>query len=88
MRAEVAEECNRLYRTFMMPGDVNDCDGCRANTGRLFSGCMNCGIRRCAMGKNIESCAFCNGYICDILEKHFLLDPDARKRLEDIRLRL
>jgi len=85
MRSEIAEQCNKLYGTSLKAGDINDCDGCRADSGKLFSGCLDCGIRKCAMGKNIENCAFCCDYVCDKLEKHFVLDPDARKRLGEIR---
>ena len=85
MRSEIAQQCNKLYGTTLQAGDINDCDGCRADSGRLFSGCLNCGIRKCAMVRSIENCAFCNDYVCDILEKHFLLDPEARKRLDKIR---
>jgi len=55
------------------------------NTGRLFSGCANCEIRKCAMRKNIPSCAYCKEYACKELLKLFYLDPDAQKRLEEIR---
>jgi hypothetical protein len=85
MRSEIAEKCNKLYGTTLQAGDINDCDGCRAESGKLFSGCLNCGIRKCAMARSIENCACCNDYVCDILEKHFILDPEARKRLEEIR---
>lgn len=85
MRKSIAELCAKIYGMNLQPEDITDCDGCRANTGRIFSGCLNCEIRKCASEKNIDSCAFCNNYACEILEKHFLLDSSAKIRLEEIR---
>ncbi len=84
MRAYIAEQCFKEYGMDLQPGDITDCDGCRANTGRLFSGCLSCEIRKCAIEKNVESCAYCADYICKKLRKQFLLDPDAQRRLEDL----
>jgi len=85
LRESIAEQCSKLYGMNMQPEDITDCDGCQANTGRLFSGCYDCEIRKCANQLKIEVCACCSAYICDILKKHFLLDPDAQIRLEVIR---
>jgi hypothetical protein len=84
MRLTIAEECNRLYGTFLKACDINGCDGCRADSGRLFSGCRNCEIRKCASIRKVENCAHCSDYACGILERHFLLDPGAKNRLEEI----
>ena len=85
MRESIARQCTEVYHMNLMPEDITDCDGCRADTGRIFSGCLNCEIRKCAILKNIESCAYCNDYACERLKKHFSLDPDAETRLEEIR---
>ena len=85
MRESIAEQCNKIYKMNLQFNDISDCDGCRNNTGRLFSGCMNCEIRKCAIEKNIESCAFCGDYACELLKKHFLLDSNAKTRLDNIR---
>jgi len=84
-RESIAEQCSKLYGMKLQPEDITDCDGCRADTGRLFSGCLYCEIRKCASKKNIDICAFCNEYVCEKLEKHFSLDPSAKIRLEKIR---
>lgn len=84
-RASIAELCSKVYGMKMQPGDITDCDGCRAGTGRIFSGCLQCEIRKCASKKNIDSCAFCDDYACKTLKKHFSLDPTAKTRLEEIR---
>ncbi len=85
MRESIAEQCSTSYGMNLQAKDITDCDGCRANTERLFSGCSRCKIRQCAISKNIESCAFCSDYICEKLQEHFLLDPEALVRLEKIR---
>lgn len=85
MRESIAVQINQLYNTDLRPEDVNDCDGCRSNSGRLFSGCLSCEIRKCAVSKNIENCAYCNEYVCDTLLKFFRQEPDAKHRLNKIR---
>lgn len=65
--------------------DIGDCDGCRADAGRIFKGCLDCGIRNCARENKLESCAFCGNYPCEKLLKHFNNGPEARIRLEKIR---
>ena len=84
-RESIAEQCSKHYGMNLQTEDITDCDGCRANTGRLFTGCLNCEIRKCANYKNIENCAYCNDYACEKLKKHFSLDPGAQTRLEEIR---
>jgi hypothetical protein len=85
MRIEIAAICNEKYGMSLKAADVNDCDGCRAGTGRIFSGCMACEIHKCAEQKNLENCAACSDYPCEILERFFHDDPDAQGRLEAIR---
>ena len=85
MRESISELCSAQYGMRLQPEDITDCDGCRTNFGRLFSGCLSCEISKCAIHKNLESCAWCSDYACSILQKHFLLDPDAKVRLEEIR---
>jgi len=88
MRELIADQCSKIYEMETKPEDITDCDGCMANTGRLFSGCFKCEIRRCASLKKIENCAYCTEYPCLSLKDHFLLDPGARARLEKIRKKI
>jgi hypothetical protein len=85
MRESLANECFEHYGMKLQPEQVNDCDGCLAKTGRLFSSCLDCGIRKCASAKELENCAFCEDYACAKLEEMFRSDPEARVRLEKIR---
>ena len=86
MRAEIAQVIKEHYGVEHKPEDIADCDGCRTEGGRLF--CKECQIRKCAREKGIESCASCTEYACEKLKKLFATDPDARKRLDQIRSRL
>ncbi|HUW18352.1 MAG TPA: DUF3795 domain-containing protein [Sedimentisphaerales bacterium] len=92
MRAEIAEQIMKLYGQECKPEDVTDCDGCRTESERLYSGCKKCLIRECAGNKGIENCAHCSEYPCKTLEKHFADYPEdgklARERLDQIRNKL
>ena len=88
MRIEIADMLAKIYYTTPKPEIICDCDGCKIIDGRLFTGCSNCGIRKCAMLHNLENCAFCSNYACDKLNKHFAFDPEAKDRLEEIRKKL
>jgi hypothetical protein len=85
MRKDIADQLAKIYQTTPNPEIISDCDGCKIDNGKLFTGCINCEIRKCAKVRNLESCAFCNDYICKILSKHYTYDPESRNRLEIIR---
>ena len=84
MRVSIARLCSEQYGINLKPEDITDCDGCRADTGRMFSGCRNCEIRKCASQKNLESCAYCPEYACDKLKEFLRREHDAQARLEEI----
>jgi hypothetical protein len=77
------QQIKEHYGQETRPEDVGDCDGCKAETGRIF--CTGCEIRICAVEKGIENCAYCSDYPCKLLEKLFTTDLDAKKRLDAIR---
>jgi len=81
MRADVVRICAEKYGMRLEIHDVSDCDGCRAG-GRTFSGCERCEIRKCAVSRHVDSCAFCTDYACDKLQGHFKSDPESRVRLD------
>lgn len=88
MRINIAQQIKKHYGQECKPEDVTDCDGCKVETGRLFSGCRKCQIRKCAKEKDIENCAHCDVFPCEELEKLFTADPGARERLEQIKSEL
>jgi len=45
MRVEIARLTKEQYGIELKPEDITDCDGCRAEGGRLFSESRNCKIR-------------------------------------------
>lgn len=87
-RIQIAKLAGEHYGMALRPEDVTDCDGCRAASGRLFSGCAKCEIRKCARQRGCPTCAHCAEYPCNALEKLFLTDPGAKAALDDIRSRL
>jgi hypothetical protein len=44
------------------------CDGCRAG-GRLCGYCQHCAIRPCATTRGVPTCAHCDEYACEELER-------------------
>ncbi len=85
MRAQIAQMCNEKYGMKYKPEDISDCDGCRTEGGRLFSGSQSCAIRKCARQKKLINCAHCTDYICEKLEAFFKTDPAAKSRLDEVR---
>ena len=68
--------------------DITDCDGCKGQTGRLYSDCRKCQIRKCASEKSIENCAYCSEYACEKLKHFFDSEGEqsgAKKRLDEIK---
>jgi len=88
MRIEIAQQIRKHYGQECKAEDVTDCDGCLTENGRLFSGCKKCEIRKCAKGKTVENCAYCDEYPCEKLKKFFDAEPDAKTRLDEIRSRI
>ena len=66
MRVEIAQQIKELYGKDVEADDVADCDGCRAEDGRIIN--PDCQIRKCAQEKDIESCPSCMEYPCKKLE--------------------
>lgn len=85
MRASIARLCTETYGMVLKPEDIGDCDGCRSNAGRLFSGCKDCGIRKCASQRSLENCASCPDYPCNALVEFFSHEPAAQQTLDTIR---
>lgn len=85
MRHIIAQQLSVIYGTSSKPEIINDCDGCKTAGGRLFTGCTDCPIRKCAPGKDLPDCAHCGNYPCENLLRHFVYDPLSRKKLDDIR---
>ena len=85
MRKNIAVQLAKIYGTTPKAEIITDCDGCKINDGRLFTGCIDCEIRKCAKTRNLENCAWCSDFTCEKLDRHFKFDPASRGRLELIR---
>jgi len=86
MRVEITQLCKEQYGVEYKPEDITDCDGCKTEEGgRLFSGCEQCYIRKCASQKSVENCAHCDEYTCERLAEFFVAEPNAEKRLNEIK---
>ena len=85
MRVNIAEELSRIYGTTPKPEIIGDCDGCRAISGKIFAPSKGCEIRNCAGERGFENCACCDDFECEKLTKHYVYDPDSRKRLYEIK---
>jgi hypothetical protein len=59
------------------------CDGCRVKNGRLSAYCAECEIRKCALSKNVETCAHCEKSPCEKI-----IAPPAIEAIENIKILL
>jgi hypothetical protein len=83
-RKEVAEQWSKEYQAEFKAEDIN-CDGCHSLTGRLFSHCKVCEIRKCGQEKDLKNCATCNEYPCPKLSQFFLMVLQGKAVLDEIR---
>jgi hypothetical protein len=86
MRMEIIQFCKEQYGFQYKLSDITDCDGCLTESGRLFSTCKSCDIRKCARKKKIDNCGHCPDYACKDLLAFFEINPDAKTRLDLSRL--
>ncbi|HYA13697.1 MAG TPA: DUF3795 domain-containing protein [Syntrophales bacterium] len=83
-RERVVERWYKDYHMQIKAEDIN-CDGCLSETGRLFSHCNVCEIRKCGQEKKVENCAHCKEYPCQKLNKFFEVVPHGKVTLDEIR---
>jgi hypothetical protein len=88
MREGIARYVREHFDSKIRVEDITDCDGCTAESGRLFSGSKKCEVRKCAREKGLKNCAYCSEYPCEKLNKLYDsggVEADAKKRLDAIR---
>jgi hypothetical protein len=88
IKTEIVRMCHEHYGMDYTIDDITDCDGCRAESGRLFLPSNTCQIRKCAKQKGVENCAYCADYACERLDAIFKTDPTAKMRLDEIQNRI
>jgi len=66
--------------------DIN-CDGCLLTGKRLTKFCYVCVVRKCAVEKGVENCAYCDEFPCEKLNKLIrdLKVPEAKESLFEIK---
>jgi hypothetical protein len=84
-RKAISEVFTALYGQELPSDAINDCDGCRTQSDRIFSWCTQCPIRKCAIERQLHTCAECGDYPCTELQNVFKSDPAAHSRLEVLR---
>jgi len=84
-RAEIAQIWSKQFNADIKPDDIN-CMGCHADIETVFSHCKVCEIHKCGQEKEIANCAFCDDYACEKLDMIFNALPEAKKRLDNLKL--
>jgi hypothetical protein len=87
------EELSELVKVWSSSGDSYEaedlvCDGCYGP--RISKDCKVCWIRECVASKKVTSCAYCEDYPCERLEKDWgswkvLSGAEAKARLDRLR---
>ncbi len=78
-----AKEWSKAFHLELRPEDIL-CDGC-TSSGRHSGYCAQCGIRACAGGRGVETCAECEDYACEKLIGFLKHAPEAKRKLEQLR---
>ena len=87
MREKVAKQWSRQFKIEFKPSDMN-CDGCKAENGRLFGFCNACEVRQCSRESGVETCAHCEDYDCAKIQGLINLEPSIKTSLDKIRATL
>jgi hypothetical protein len=66
------------------PEDIH-CEACGSLTGEIMDFCRICDVRRCSMAQNLRTCAGCEGYPCDKLNRVWERSPKAKAVLGGLR---
>lgn len=63
------------------------CDGCGSGGERINRFCAVCGIKECAAGRRLSTCAACDEYACEKLRRFPPFEAEGRVNLDRIRNR-
>ena len=82
MRREVAEKWSELNGVQITPEQIN-CDGCRVDGVKTPYCASLCPIRRCALGRMVDTCGECGDKeTCEKLSAITGNNPEAKNNLE------
>ena len=81
----VAEQWTKQYGAKTIGADMCVCDGCSSGKRAASAHAATCGIRLCASGRGVATCAHCPDYGCETLKGFFAFAPVLKEKLEAIR---
>jgi hypothetical protein len=84
LRAKTAVEWTKSFNFAFTPEMIN-CHGCMATDGVQAGYCSQCGIRLCAVGKKLATCASCADYGCAKVAEFWKDCAEAKANLEALR---
>ena len=84
LRAKVAEKWAKLNNAPILPEHIN-CTGCQSAGVKTVYCDHLCEIRKCAVAKQIGTCAECAEYGCPSLAKIFQSAPQAKATLDGLK---
>jgi len=76
LKRKLAEEFSKQFDMDIRPEDVG-CLGCHGSIHKPW--CASCSIRQCTGEKGILTCAFCDEFPCEKLEKYYEKDESGDK---------
>lgn len=82
MRTQLAKGYTTEHCAFTK--DDMHCKGCFEKIDRNAKMCGSCEIRNCAHGKATSTCAVCESYPCELIEKYVPIGSDNRKTLDEL----
>ncbi|MBN1410708.1 MAG: DUF3795 domain-containing protein [Spirochaetales bacterium] len=85
LRKKTAGEWSAMFNADIDWKTIN-CLGCQQkNKGKLFSHCLVCGIRTCAVERGYATCADCPDFGCDKVSEIWRHAPGSKTNLEQLR---
>jgi hypothetical protein len=75
----VAAKWSQLFDA-SVPEDAVWCDGCMTGGERISGYAADCDIRTCVIERGHRTCADCDDYICDRLERFLTMAGGSRAR--------
>lgn len=84
----VAERWRKEFGMDSITVESITCAGCSTEDPRKCGLCAVCDIRACARQRQVATCAHCEDYACERLERHFQGAPAARQVLDEIHVGL
>ena len=71
-----------------LSADMCVCDGCSSGKRMSTAHAASCALRLCASSRAVETCAHCQDYGCETLQRFFAFAPVLKDKLEAIRKQL